>query len=213
MLEAFKMSSQAIILFAIGLLLSGISYFIQTKSQKRAIKQKITAWLPNVARGRRTSTSNTPPRSLSPEKKVPNNGPPPTAYKDVFPPSTRGNLPIWTKSWTSLATGWRKTKDETDVSGFLSSDNVIPFAQDYRKASNSTYTPMGISIGEVKALGDFPDYAKLSGVPLPQVYENFNLKTAIPRPYRPFRWAYHQTMCNVPHTHSTHKPTDEHQQP
>ena len=50
-------------------------------------------------------------------------------------------------------------------------------------------------MGEVRALGDFPDYAKLSGVPLPQPYPECNIERAIPRPYRPFRWAYHQTMC------------------
>ena len=48
---------------------------------------------------------------------------------------------------------------------------------------------------EIKALGDFPDYEALSGVPLPEPYKEFDIKTALPRPYRPFRWQYHQTMC------------------
>ncbi|KAG6876507.1 hypothetical protein C0992_012682 [Termitomyces sp. T32_za158] len=39
-----------------------------------------------------------------------------------------------------------------------------------------------------------PDYAKLSGVPLPQPLMDFDVKIAKARPYRPFRWNYHQTM-------------------
>lgn len=40
----------------------------------------------------------------------------------------------------------------------------------------------------------FPDYFKLSGVPLPEPLEDFDVDKAKPRPYRPFRWPYHQTM-------------------
>ncbi|KAA8903333.1 hypothetical protein FN846DRAFT_780086 [Sphaerosporella brunnea] len=47
---------------------------------------------------------------------------------------------------------------------------------------------------EIAAFGRFPDYAKLSGVPLPKPYPEFDIHKALPRPYRPFRWAYHQTM-------------------
>jgi hypothetical protein len=72
---------------------------------------------------------------------------------------------------------------------------LIPFAADFRDSEASTYTPTGISVGEVKVLGDFPDYATLSGVPLPEPYEGFQLEKAVARPYRPFRWSYHQTMC------------------
>lgn len=193
--QTFTPSSQTLILFAIGLLLSGISYLVQTKNQKKAIRQNVAAWLPNVTRGRRTSTSKTPPRSLTPEKKVPSNVPLLSAYRDIFPPSTRGNLPIWTKSWKSLVAGLKSTNGEAKINQVVTAKNVIGFEQDYREASPSTYTPMGISIAEVKALGDFPEYSKLSGVPLPKAYAGFNLETAIPRPYRPFRWAYHQTMC------------------
>lgn len=48
---------------------------------------------------------------------------------------------------------------------------------------------------EIKSFGDFPDYATLSGVRLPNVYLEFNIEKALPRPHRPFRWAYHQTMA------------------
>jgi len=195
--QGFTPSSQTLVLFAIGLLLSGISYLVQSKSQKKAIRQNIAAWIPNATRGRRTSSSKTPPRSLTPEKKVPDDAPPPSAYKDTFPPSNRGSLPIWTKSWKSLAAGLKCANGEAEINQIVSAENVIAFEQDYREASPSTYTPMGVSIGEVKALGDFPEYSKLSGVPLPEPYTEFNLETAVPRPYRPFRWAYHQTMCRV----------------
>lgn len=57
------------------------------------------------------------------------------------------------------------------------------------------YTPTGISMAEIKSIGDFPPYDVLSGVPLPQAYDIFDATKALPRPYRPFRWAYHQTMC------------------
>jgi hypothetical protein len=48
---------------------------------------------------------------------------------------------------------------------------------------------------EIQELQDFPDYAALSGIALPDPYLEFDIKKAMPRPYRPFRWAYHQTMC------------------
>ena len=194
---SFGISTNSLILVAIAVLLSGISYLVQTKSQKKVIRQNISAWIPSISRGRRTSASNTPPRSLTPEKKLPNNVPPPSAYRDIFPPSTRGNLPIWTMSWSSMLAGLRRSDNEADVSQVVTPETVIPFEKDYREANSLTYTPMGISIGEVKALGDFPDYSKLSGVPKPEAYKEHKLENAIPRPYRPFRWAYHQTMCKI----------------
>ncbi|KAF8477512.1 hypothetical protein BDZ91DRAFT_778561 [Kalaharituber pfeilii] len=47
---------------------------------------------------------------------------------------------------------------------------------------------------EREHIGKYPDYAELSGVPWPHLYHNFDPLRAIPRPYRPFRWTYHQTM-------------------
>lgn len=103
-------------------------------------------------------------------------------YTKVFPPSQRYLL--------------------SDISSTFSSSNVdlsvkplLRLDEDYRHASPTKYNFTGFSIREIKQLGDFPDYAKLSGVPLPTPLKSFNVKTALPRPYRPFRWAYHQTMC------------------
>ena len=75
------------------------------------------------------------------------------------------------------------------------SQNQILFDQDYRDCDDTKYTAGGFSIREINALGPFPDYAELSDVPPPVPYTEFKVETALPRPYRPFRWAYHQTMC------------------
>ena len=187
-------SAQSLILVTIAILFSGISYLVQTKKRKKVIREQLSSWLPDFSRGRRTSTSRTPPRSLTPEKKVPNNAPPPNAYKDIFPPSSRGNLPVWARSWTSIL-GAFKVAENGDTNQEQLKKKLIPWEADFRKCDSSTYTPMEITIGEVKALGDFLNYSKLSGVPLPQAYKEFEIEKAIPRPYRPFRWAYHQTMC------------------
>ena len=40
-----------------------------------------------------------------------------------------------------------------------------------------------------------PDYAQLTGFPHPKSIPGFNIAHARPRPYRPFRWEYHQNMC------------------
>lgn len=61
--------------------------------------------------------------------------------------------------------------------------------------TRTVYTATEFSNHEIKALGDFPDYAALSGVPLPKAYPEFDINKAKPKPYRPFRWVYHQTMC------------------
>jgi hypothetical protein len=73
---------------------------------------------------------------------------------------------------------------------------MLPITRAYDLENGSPkYTPTGFSTTEIQAMGDFPAYDILSGVPLPEPYENFDPAKALPRPYRPFRWAYHQTMC------------------
>ncbi|KAI0035214.1 hypothetical protein K488DRAFT_76776 [Vararia minispora EC-137] len=39
-----------------------------------------------------------------------------------------------------------------------------------------------------------PDFPALTGVPLPNPLPDFDITKARPRPYRPFRWVYHQHM-------------------
>jgi len=69
--------------------------------------------------------------------------------------------------------------------------------EDYRSPeAEGKYSYTGVSVREIRALGKFPDYAALSGIALPrECEEHFDIERALPRPYRPFRWGYHQTMC------------------
>lgn len=135
---------------------------------------------------RKNSGSKTPPRILSSEKKgvqgisVPD-------YSTTFPPSRRSTLDETGLSLTPVEAVAASRSDW--------SKRMLPISACYLEATNDTYTPCELSIAEIKALGDFPDYATLSGVPLPKPYHDFDIKKAFPRPYRPFRWAYHQTMC------------------
>ncbi len=73
--------------------------------------------------------------------------------------------------------------------------SLLRLDEDYRTADGSKYVYTGYSVREIRALGDFPDYAAISEVPLPRPYEGFDIDRALPRPYRPIRWVYHQTMC------------------
>lgn len=56
-------------------------------------------------------------------------------------------------------------------------------------------TPTGFSEADIHKLGSFPDYALLSGVRHPKPCPAFDINKAVFRPFRPFRWTYHQTMC------------------
>lgn len=124
------------------------------------------------------SRSKTPPRSLSPEKQNVYHAPTPD-YSSTFPPSRR----------SVISTLEVPLQPHTRC--------MLPMALSHHNAAGDMLTPCGFSIAEIKALGDFPDYASLSGVPLPKPYHEFDVCRALPRPYRPFRWAYHQTMCKL----------------
>lgn len=139
-------------------------------------------------RARKISTAKTPPRSLSPEKNEPK-APAASAtdYKDILPPPRRDTM-------LSMRTSIPKTASE-QISEEHILKNILPMTQNYETAESGLYTSMGFSVNEVKEMGDFPDYSALSGVPLPNAYEQFKIDKALPRPYRPFRWNYHQTMC------------------
>jgi hypothetical protein len=137
---------------------------------------------------RRVSGAGTPPRSLSPSEKTVSSTEP--NYADTFPPSRRFTLADTNSA--SKPDVECKILDEPDETW---KTNLVPVDTSYLHADDSHFLPCGFSVKEVKALGDFPDYATLSGVPLPSPYWEFDIKKALPRPYRPFRWAYHQTMC------------------
>lgn len=180
------MSDILLLLLGISFIISSIGYLALSKRQRDVILSRLHF------RGRRASSSNTPPRSLSPERKVPNNVAPVIDYKDIFPPSCREALANVAQS---LPPHRQQNFGGLEINEDEFRKSLIPLTAHYETCGPSTYTPTGFSIGEVKALGDFPDYAELSGVPLPEPYHECDFQKAIPRPYRPFRWAYHQTMC------------------
>lgn len=184
--------SQYWIMMILGATLACIIYWITTIHQRAGLSEYLSSWIPVVIRGRRISTSKTPPRSLSPERKVPNNTPSAVDYRDILPPSIRDSLARIALCLPPAQSA--KLRHGPSNSAEIKK-GLIPLAADYRECGPSTYTPTGVSIEEIQALGDFPDYAVLSGVPRPQAYKGFNVEMALPRPYRPFRWAYHQTMC------------------
>lgn len=54
------------------------------------------------------------------------------------------------------------------------------------------------SLGRVLSRNRLPDYPQLTGFPAPRPLYHFEIDRAKPRPYRPFRWEYHQNMCTSP---------------
>lgn len=139
-------------------------------------------------RSRKASTSGTPPPSISPERKSSTGPTAPSSYAQTLPPQRREALTNLKHNAISS-----NAVDEKEIA-----ENLLPMTTNYRTCTDQRYTPTGFSVREVEALGPFPDYAELSGFSLPQSYPEFNIDKALPRPYRPFRWAYHQTMCMFP---------------
>lgn len=72
---------------------------------------------------------------------------------------------------------------------------ALPSTHAVNLGGDDLYTPTGFSTRDIRALGRFPDYAKLSGIRYPTPYVDFDVTKARFRPFRPFRWNYHQTMC------------------
>lgn len=177
----------------IGLVLIAASavYLSFTRLFNKSLLSKITL------RGRKDSTSRTPPRSISPDKKQADSTTSPTSYNHALPPSRREAL----LQQKGAVIRWKEV-DESEMR-----QSLLPITADFRTSPGNLYTPTGFSVDDVKALGDFPDYATLSGIPLPQPYPEHQLEKALPRPYRPFRWSYHQTMCMFSVSLST---TDNH---
>lgn len=180
-------SEENLIWLGIACCLSAITYLMLSKPQKETILHRL------MLRGRRVSSATTPPRSLSPEKKQPSNATPgKSEYVESFPPSRREAL---AEVMEKLSNGQQEKFGRTlDFNEKTFAKSMMAFEDDYRKCDENKYTPTGFSVEEVRALGDFPDYATLAGVDLPEPYKEFKIAQAQARPYRPFRWAYHQTM-------------------
>ncbi|KAL7274876.1 hypothetical protein RUND412_002209 [Rhizina undulata] len=180
----------------ITLLLASTLYFTLRWRTRKVIVEKF------ITRGR-LDTAATPPRSLSPSPKRRctatalqlTSGPPsekpfsPTDDPSGVSQVRRASLTaIFTNILPKLptATGFRR--------GSLALNSDSRRGSTASNASDPGNDVVFRTKEEIEAYGDFPDYAQLSGVRLPVSYENFNIDTALPRPYRPFRWAYHQTM-------------------
>lgn len=119
----------------------------------------------------------------------------PPGLVDIFPPSIKEIVAKQSSVEDDQAV-FSSIVKKTAVA--LTRRNVLPMTRSYYLPNPQPLcTPTGLSTEEIKSLGRFPRYDVLSGVPLPEPYANFNINRALPRPYRPFRFPYHQTMCTV----------------
>ncbi|TGJ83600.1 hypothetical protein E0Z10_g5165 [Xylaria hypoxylon] len=109
----------------------------------------------------------------------------------AFPPRQRDQLK---QLAPSLSLAQQKVLGNLSFAQETFERSLLRLEEDYDNVDDSQYVYSGFSIREIKALGDFPDYSTLSGVPMPNPYVDFDIDKAKPRPYRPFRWPYHQTM-------------------
>ena len=180
--------------FGLFLILGSMTYLILDKKQKKIV---LSYFLLNHNRQR---ASTTPPRSLSPNQTTEKKPWGEDTYEDVFPPSRRFVLD---EMQGDLSKKLGKPVEELVKSPTNSRTSCVPQDMPWDTVKQPAYTATEFSVEEIQALGDFPDYARLSGVPPPQPYLNFDISKAIPRPYRPFRWAYHQTMCIVNPSHGS----------
>lgn len=158
-----------------------VAYFVLNRQSRDAVLKRL-----HLSR-RRDSGAKTPPRSLTPDPKeqaAPD-------YRDVFPPSRRC---AFQDCHQELAGKLGKSVDELCDSPAHSRTKCLAIDQPFHEADGSAHTCTEFSVQEIKAMGDFPDYAALSGIRLPTAYPEFDIAKAQPRPYRPVRWAYHQTM-------------------
>lgn len=167
---------------ALAFLVSTVFYLATNKTKQTVLLSRL-----GLQRRQRDSGASTPPRSFPLEKKASNTDNP--NYSDTFPPSRRFTL----AEIKDAATRFEKPLSELAKSPEKRTPQALD--ENILTTTRTVYTPAEFSSDEIKALGDFPDYATLSGVPLPKAYPEFDINTAKPKPYRPFRWAYHQTMC------------------
>jgi hypothetical protein len=188
-------SNEWLLPFATVIAISSAAVLIFSKRHRNALLNGLRI------RRRRTSVASTPPRSFSPilngSGSIDKKEPIPSAvlsqdFLKTFPPSRRSALLELTET-TSLE---KLILIGSEPSQEVLQENALPTTHSYSPEDEAArYTPTGFTVAEIKALGDFPAYDVLSGVPLPQPYQNFDPDNALPRPYRPFRWMYHQTMC------------------
>lgn len=160
MLDQWHVSLGAfVLLFSLAILVVG-------KQQRAAVLERL-----HIHR-RRASGASTPPRSFSPDKKTGGSQGPslPTSSTDFvnsFPPSRRSVLPELAKTASPENA---KVLLAKDPGAEILVKEALPTTRAYDLQNASPkYTPTGFSTAEIKAMGDFPAYDVLSGVPLPTV--------------------------------------------
>ena len=169
---------------ALAVLLSIITYLTLNRAEKNAVLRRF-----GLRRG--PARPNTP----SLEKQPTSSKPLASSTSELtatFPPSQREQLRVMRED---MPLAQQKALGDLSFDRTAFERSLLGFEEDYNKADDSKYIYSGFAVREIKALGDFPDDAAISEVPLPRSYEGFDIDKAKPRPYRPFRWAYHQTMC------------------
>jgi hypothetical protein len=115
---------------------------------------------------------------------------PEPTYLLQFPPSRRHVL--------GGLSALEKSVLEPDMAPRTLRAKALPTTRAPDLTKDNQYTPTGFSTQEIRALGRFPDYSILSGVRHPKPCDvDFDISKAMFRPYRPFRWSYHQTMCKL----------------
>lgn len=114
------------------------------------------------------------------------------AFESTFPPRQREAV---RQLSCSAYTKYQTVLTEPGPSQIMLQRKQFPTSGDKGVTADVQYTPTGFSLSEIEALGSFPDYSLLSGVPHPEPIQKFDIEKALFRPFRPFRWTYHQTMC------------------
>lgn len=183
------MALTTIVWLASAIVLSLISFLALNRSQKDVVLRRL-----GLGRG-----SASRPSTPTLEKQTSSSSKPlASSTSDLFatlPPSQRGQL---SKMVETMPAAQRQAMGDLSFDPATFARSLLGFEEDYRTADDAKYCYSGFSVRELKALGNFPDYSALSEVPKPQPYLEFDIDHAKPRPYRPFRWAYHQTMCAYP---------------
>ncbi|KAI5866327.1 hypothetical protein GGS23DRAFT_617429 [Durotheca rogersii] len=183
------MALPAVVWLASAAILSLVTFLALRPAQRAAVLGRLGLGGAARAAARRPSTPSL-------EKQPPPSKPLASSSSDLaatFPPRQRAELQ---QLAAALPEAQRRALGDVaafDEAAFARA--LLGLAEDYRApAAAAKYSCSGLAVREIRALGDFPDYAALSGVPPPAPYPEFDIDRALPRPYRPFRWPYHQTM-------------------
>ena len=173
---------------AIAVTVSSVALLAFKPKRRHVILDRIGRYTRGV------QSSSTAPRSSSPEKRgvAPPNSQTQQSREDMFPPHRRETLAqLAPGSLNGPGKSAKELSEEPPDYTRLTPDNAVCNTDEFLHHTTAT----GFTVEEIRRLGDFPDYPTLSGVPLPNEYKEFDIRTAMPRPYRPYRWPYHQTMC------------------